>query len=445
MTLPSSRWFWLTTWQIDRKRFRCDADGWRYASSFLAASTEGSNEPKAGDSVRERCWFRVRKRKKSSEAEEAEVEMDYVKRAQRAVVQETEGGEEEEEGGGGERADTAARVLLEGYEKALSLLLSGIRLDEQEERKQRAMQLADHWLKRAQHLQQRIRSSETSSLSALLLSQTSDRAPISSPDHASPAPSVAVPSPATPSSILDRIRGRSDPVEWQPDQTADRCSNRHCRVRFSFFVRRHHCRWCGRVFCNECTSRRIPRLTGMARRSLGLPETTPLNRERVCFRCHETLKDALGPYFSVASLTETETTATVPWTDAGDSSWIRTPSPPSSMEEEELGSCPVCHLSFEQANMVSPAERESHLHACLTQSHPPMMEGNTYIVIRLTEDVTATSPRGTSDETAAECGICYEEFKAGQSVARLNCLCVYHLHCIDEWFGRGHQCPVHYR
>jgi hypothetical protein len=48
-----------------------------------------------------------------------------------------------------------------------------------------------------------------------------------------------------------------------------------------------------------------------------------------------------------------------------------------------------------------------------------------------------------------ECLICFEDFLHGNHVARLDCLCVYHEHCIEEWFlsqvekvGQG-SCPVH--
>ncbi|KAK3840740.1 MAG: hypothetical protein J3R72DRAFT_170946 [Linnemannia gamsii] len=44
-----------------------------------------------------------------------------------------------------------------------------------------------------------------------------------------------------------------------------------------------------------------------------------------------------------------------------------------------------------------------------------------------------------------ECAICFEEFVAGRTVARLNCLCTYHRHCIHSWLQHGKSCPVHYR
>ena len=40
---------------------------------------------------------------------------------------------------------------------------------------------------------------------------------------------------------------------WQPDADVHSCV---CGTRFSMFVRKHHCRLCGHVFCSECTGSR---------------------------------------------------------------------------------------------------------------------------------------------------------------------------------------------
>ena len=40
---------------------------------------------------------------------------------------------------------------------------------------------------------------------------------------------------------------------WQPDTDVDTCS---CGTQFTMFVRKHHCRLCGNVFCHQCTSSR---------------------------------------------------------------------------------------------------------------------------------------------------------------------------------------------
>ncbi|KAI1465665.1 FYVE-domain-containing protein [Daldinia caldariorum] len=42
---------------------------------------------------------------------------------------------------------------------------------------------------------------------------------------------------------------------WQPDNEVTFCPI--CRTQFSFFVRKHHCRKCGRVVCNACSPHRI--------------------------------------------------------------------------------------------------------------------------------------------------------------------------------------------
>lgn len=46
-----------------------------------------------------------------------------------------------------------------------------------------------------------------------------------------------------------------------------------------------------------------------------------------------------------------------------------------------------------------------------------------------------------------ECPICFEEYESGQSIARLECWCVFHLHCIKAWksqkAGAG-GCPLHF-
>ena len=44
--------------------------------------------------------------------------------------------------------------------------------------------------------------------------------------------------------------GRSAPV-WVPDTSSSTCQE--CRVKFSFVVRKHHCRACGRLLCGRCS------------------------------------------------------------------------------------------------------------------------------------------------------------------------------------------------
>ena len=41
-----------------------------------------------------------------------------------------------------------------------------------------------------------------------------------------------------------------------PDKMCHECSE--CGVRFGIFVRKHHCRICGRIFCSNCSSHSVP-------------------------------------------------------------------------------------------------------------------------------------------------------------------------------------------
>jgi len=41
---------------------------------------------------------------------------------------------------------------------------------------------------------------------------------------------------------------------WMPDHMATKCG--YCNKQFSMLIRKHHCRNCGQIFCNDCTSYR---------------------------------------------------------------------------------------------------------------------------------------------------------------------------------------------
>lgn len=43
-----------------------------------------------------------------------------------------------------------------------------------------------------------------------------------------------------------------------------------------------------------------------------------------------------------------------------------------------------------------------------------------------------------------ECAICLEPFYQQDMVARLECLCIYHEHCLNRWTRQRHRsCPLH--
>ena len=46
--------------------------------------------------------------------------------------------------------------------------------------------------------------------------------------------------------------------KWKNDTEVTECTN--CLVEFSLRVRKHHCRGCGDIFCNDCSARQVLRL-----------------------------------------------------------------------------------------------------------------------------------------------------------------------------------------
>lgn len=59
---------------------------------------------------------------------------------------------------------------------------------------------------------------------------------------------------------------------WVPDEAVNNCTS--CSTNFNAFVRKHHCRNCGEIFCDKCTQGRTP---------LTMEEQAPA--VRVCDRC----------------------------------------------------------------------------------------------------------------------------------------------------------------
>ncbi|KAJ7269912.1 FYVE zinc finger-domain-containing protein, partial [Mycena rebaudengoi] len=85
---------------------------------------------------------------------------------------------------------------------------------------------------------------------------------------------------------------------WKEDRLAAHCDNFYCWVPFSVFVRRHHCRKCGGVFCAPCTSRSTPLLDTSTNLAFFHPPsntpleqfaspTSPLLPARVCDDCFD--------------------------------------------------------------------------------------------------------------------------------------------------------------
>ncbi|XP_071762238.1 zinc finger FYVE domain-containing protein 21 [Centroberyx gerrardi] len=46
-----------------------------------------------------------------------------------------------------------------------------------------------------------------------------------------------------------------DEPQWVPDKECPRCMQ--CDTKFDFITRKHHCRRCGRCFCDKCCSKKV--------------------------------------------------------------------------------------------------------------------------------------------------------------------------------------------
>ena len=69
------------------------------------------------------------------------------------------------------------------------------------------------------------------------------------------------------------------PDAWIPDESIECCGG--CRRDFGLFLRKHHCRSCGYIYCAACSESQYP-----------LRQDGALYRLRVCDRCFKTLTDA---------------------------------------------------------------------------------------------------------------------------------------------------------
>ena len=48
----------------------------------------------------------------------------------------------------------------------------------------------------------------------------------------------------------------TSPAQWVDEKKIKRCQI--CKLKFTFIIRKHHCRWCGRVLCDKCAPVRAP-------------------------------------------------------------------------------------------------------------------------------------------------------------------------------------------
>ncbi|ROV98202.1 hypothetical protein VSDG_04430 [Cytospora chrysosperma] len=55
-----------------------------------------------------------------------------------------------------------------------------------------------------------------------------------------------------------KVKGQPTRRHWKADFEADCCDEPTCKRFFNYFVRRHHCRRCGNIFCDAHSSYEVP-------------------------------------------------------------------------------------------------------------------------------------------------------------------------------------------
>ncbi|CAK9435463.1 uncharacterized protein LODBEIA_P01900 [Lodderomyces beijingensis] len=81
---------------------------------------------------------------------------------------------------------------------------------------------------------------------------------------------------------------------WLKDESVQKCGIESCGKEFNFFERRHHCRKCGGIFCNEHTSHSLS-INHMAQFTTGGRGTL----SKVCDNCIEEYNDFIQQEFGV--------------------------------------------------------------------------------------------------------------------------------------------------
>ncbi|KAG0165669.1 hypothetical protein DFQ30_008158 [Apophysomyces sp. BC1015] len=189
--------------------------------------------------------------------------------------------------------------------------------------------------------------------------------------------------------VVDPYRGQR---VWEADQQASEC--RRCGRRFNFLVRRHHCRRCGQVVCDRCSTHRI-RLP--MDEIIQDPMTDPshyafiaMHPQRVCTACIRPIaKRATSPPPHPPSAM-----SSIHYSRSNGVSMRRSDSTQSLMTE-----CPVCGTGFLGTRKT---EQERHLQVCLNKGSPPAQPIR-YVVYELSRDSTQIND---------ECPICFEDFTA---------------------------------
>ncbi|KAJ5343717.1 Zinc finger FYVE-related protein [Penicillium brevicompactum] len=82
---------------------------------------------------------------------------------------------------------------------------------------------------------------------------------------------------------LGEVTGQPTREHWKADSASSNCDSPTCRSSFGIFLRRHHCRHCGHVFCASHT----PHLVPLDQNARFHPEGVPSRACDLCWSAHQ--------------------------------------------------------------------------------------------------------------------------------------------------------------
>ena len=115
------------------------------------------------------------------------------------------------------------------------------------------------------------------------------------------------------------------------------------------------------------------------------------------------------------------------------------------MNRGEPKKCEYC------GKMVNPMREDPEIHMVKCMTKPRIK----HTVFELEEPKMSRTELGEGDNDNnkdknsnsnlidEECTICFDEYKIGDKLARLECFCVFHKSCLDNWLSRKQCCPLH--
>lgn len=81
-------------------------------------------------------------------------------------------------------------------------------------------------------------------------------------------------------------------IKWQSDESVNNCNG--CNTPFTLFWRKHHCRLCGLIFCNDClTNKFINKYTSTIYK-------VPINTHMICRNCEKNIKNTKEIYITLS-------------------------------------------------------------------------------------------------------------------------------------------------